>query len=222
LDAYKKVAVCATPKAPHKIVTTSWFKKGITLGLVGTAWCATELAEGCYWQTATCQLYSKWCPGCPAWHSTAPCSTTAFLGSRLRRTYPIKGMGILCWLHVHLQVKALVLTSSSKQAGPGGTGPREASTDDVMRAADALVKSKELLGALKKKLANAAVPVRSRTGKHTMPRPACWHRTPVLCQGSRLQTTPPAADRHMTRLLHVSWVSTGFCVCQLPMFAVTA
>lgn len=80
-----------------------------------------------------------------------------------------------CICAVNLQVRALLLASSSKQAGPGGTGPREASTDDVMRAADALVKSKELLGALKKKLANAAAPVRRElgTGGRRHPDTAC-------------------------------------------------
>lgn len=59
-----------------------------------------------------------------------------------------------------LQVKALLLVASSAEAGPQGSGPREASTDDLLDAAKVLIKSRELLDVLSGKLAATAVPVR--------------------------------------------------------------
>jgi len=76
----------------------------------------------------------------------------------------IRSFNWLVWLLAGLnmlkesEVKALLLAPSDSQAGAKGSSPRVASRDDVMAAADALLKSKELLGVLKKKLANAAAP----------------------------------------------------------------
>lgn len=57
------------------------------------------------------------------------------------------------------QVSSLLLAPSSKAAGPKGSGPREASTDDLMAAANVLVRSRELLDTLSGKLAAADAPV---------------------------------------------------------------
>jgi hypothetical protein len=56
-------------------------------------------------------------------------------------------------------VSSLLLAPSSKEAGPKGSGPREASTDDLMAAANVLVRSRELLDTLSGKLAAADAPV---------------------------------------------------------------
>jgi hypothetical protein len=56
-------------------------------------------------------------------------------------------------------VQALLLAPSSEEAGPKGVGPREASGDALLRAAQALIKSRELLDALAGKLNAVDVPV---------------------------------------------------------------
>lgn len=58
-----------------------------------------------------------------------------------------------------LQVKLLLLAPSSAEVGPGKSGPREASSDDLLDAAQVLIKSRELLDALGGKLAATTAPV---------------------------------------------------------------
>ena len=60
-----------------------------------------------------------------------------------------------------LQVQALLLAPSTREAGPKGCGPREASADDLMAAANVLVRSRELLDTLSAKLGTADAPVRA-------------------------------------------------------------
>lgn len=59
-----------------------------------------------------------------------------------------------------LQVKALLLAASSSEVGPKGQGPHEPSSEELLKAAKALTKSRELLDVLAGKLAATQVPVR--------------------------------------------------------------
>jgi hypothetical protein len=67
---------------------------------------------------------------------------------------------LLCLASCAAQVKLLLLAPSSAEVGPKGSGPREASLDDLLDAALVLIKSRELLDTLSGKLAASAAPVR--------------------------------------------------------------
>jgi hypothetical protein len=71
-----------------------------------------------------------------------------------------------------VQVKLLLLAPFSAEGGPRGSGPREASLDDLLDAAQVLMKSRELLDALSWKLAATAAPV-CHAHNYCI---CCWHK----------------------------------------------
>jgi hypothetical protein len=123
------------------------------------------LVTSCNYLHGCVGLRSKLSGCCPSYPTDTSSSTSAI-------TKPLTAIA---------QVSSLLLAPSSKEAGAKGCGPREASTDDLMSAANVLVRSRELLDTLSGKLAAVDAPVRCDVD---MP-----HCCDSLSQGAALLTS---------------------------------